>query len=117
MSRWPSLPAVRAVAAIAAAVAAICLAVAVTVLVPTVDDQQDRLAHQSLELECRGDIAAEGDTLRNSVIIWLSRGLRATVEGDTQRVADATTALARLDEDLTAHNLVRERTVEICSGG
>lgn len=105
---------VRTMAAIAAAVAAICLAVSVAVLVPTVQGQQERLAHQSTELECRGDLAAESDVLRNEIALWLSRGLRAVAVDDQHGLDTAIENLARLDRQVDQVNARREQTVRLC---
>lgn len=109
------LEVIRVVAAVTAAIAALALTVAVIILGSTVGEQQDRLAHQSLELECRGDLAAQGDILRNDIILWVSRGLRATVAGDQQAVTTATVELDKLDTQLEDHNRDRERTLAICA--
>lgn len=113
--REPSLGALRILASVAAAVAAVCLAISVAVLVPTVSGQQDRLAHQSLELECRGDLAAQSDALRNEVSLWLSRAVRAEVRQDRLALSEAVSNLDQLDQRIEEHNAVRERTVEECA--
>lgn len=117
-----SLQTVRAAAAIAAAIGAICMAIALVALVSTVNDQNDtikdqnrRLEQQDTELACRGQLVAEGDVLRNEVVLWVSRGLRGVVIDDEVAVNTAVQNLARLDDDLIEHNRRRERTIEICS--
>lgn len=110
-----SLTALRTVTAVTAAVAAVGLAAATIILTVTVGDQQDRLAHQSLELECRGEVAAESDVVRNDVILWLSRGLRGLATGDQATVDKAAETLASLDVQLDRASAHRARTTELCT--
>lgn len=117
MREFMSLKLIRTLAAIAAAVGAICSTIAIVVLVVVVDQQQGRLAHQSLELECRGEVAAEVDVIRSEITLHLSRGLRALVSEDEATLRRETGILSDLDSDLNEATERRSQTIEICSEG
>lgn len=115
MREWLSLKTVRLLASIAAALGAICLAIAVTFLVPLVSNQEKRIRHQDVELECRGDLAAEVDVVRSEITLHLSRGLRDLALGDEPGLAREIAILGDLDHELEVASERRARTIELCS--
>lgn len=117
MREYLSLRMVRTLAAIAAAIGAICSTIAIVVLVLTVNGQQGRLAHQSLELECRGEVTANIDVIRSNITLHLSRGLRFLVTEDEAALRREVAILGQLDDDLAEASQERADTIEICADG